>query len=256
MSQPRNRNHATRKTTHRSRWPLRLAVLIFVIGAVLAGQVYWQDNLAVFNENLSVMYGDKFTIKQINVSGNNQLAGEEVIGVSHLQLGQNLLSLDVNMVREALEQNGWVESAAVSRVYPYTVNITIEEAIPQALWWNNDGFYLIARSGRIIKQIPDPLGKPPYMLIFGAEAPSKYSKMYQELFNHAIFPQVVAMSNIRGRRWDIYLEDGTLIKLPEINVGKALNLLDKLHKNGIMKSRGVRELDMRLSPEKIFVKNK
>lgn len=250
------KNRNTRTSTVHKKWLLRLAVLISIIGAISTSQFYWVENLPTVNDVINNAYGRNLTIKQINIVGNNQLSSDHIIELSGLHLGDNLFDLDVNNARSLLEQNGWIESASVSRVYPSTVNISIVEEIPQALWWNKELFYLVASSGRTIQQVSAPTNKPEHILIFGAEAPTRYAKLYQDLFNLSISSEIIALSSIRGRRWDIYLNDATLIKLPEINVDKALIVLDKLHKNGILKNNDLRELDLRLSPEKIFVKRK
>ncbi len=243
------------KKSKSNRWFIRISAVFTIVAAIFAGQAYWESSLGYIYEAISSEYGDKFSVKQINVAGNVKLTAEEIIKLSNIHLGENLISVDVNHSRSLLESNGWIESASVSRVYPYTVNIAVEESSPHAIWYNN-GFYLIGKGGKVIEQIPEPEQRPKYILVFGAEAASNYSKIYQQLFNSEVFPNVVALSNVRGRRWDIYLEDAILVKLPEINVDKALILLDNLQKNGIIKNNNVKELDMRLSPEKIFVKKK
>lgn len=199
---------------------------------------------------------ESISIKQINVSGNSKLSSEEIIKSSSIQLGESIVKADVIKAKEYLEEKGWIESASVYRVYPYTINIVIQEASPAAIWWDGQNFHLIGKNGKLIEKIPEPNERPKYILLFGSGAPSSYNKTYKQLFNTEIFNSVVAASNISGRRWDIYLDGAVLIKLPEINVEKALILLDNLHKNGIIEANGLKELDMRLSPEKIFVKKK
>lgn len=244
-----------------NRKPLYLTILkLFLVVALLSFAFSYKGEFLEILDNVyestASRYLEKLTVKQINVTGHSKLSSEDIIKISAIHLGEATLKADVVKAKEYLEGQGWIESASVSRVYPYTINIAIQEESPVAIWWDGQGFNLIGKNGKIIEKIPDPVERPKHILLFGSAAPSSYNKIYKQIFNTEIFNSVVAASNIAGRRWDIYLDGAILIKLPEINVDRALILLDNLHKNGIIEANGLKELDMRLSPEKIFVKKK
>jgi hypothetical protein len=149
-----------------------------------------------------------------------------------------------------------IESVSVGKIFPSTVKVIIEESIPQAIWFNNEKFYLIGRTGKVISNISENPISNEYILVFGDDAPQLYANIYYKLREHSLAKNLLALSSLQGRRWDLYLKDGLLIKLPEVDVEKALIILDKLNKNGMIINGGIDELDLRLLPEKIFVKRK
>jgi cell division protein FtsQ len=59
--------------------------------------------------------------------------------------------------------------------------------------------------------------------------------------------KVKAYVRISGRRWDLHLNNGIIIKLPEVNVAKALHLLSRLDAEQQVMSRDIAAIDLRLS---------
>jgi cell division septal protein FtsQ len=198
----------------------------------------------------------RFKVEQIEVIGSKVLSENDVIDSSGIELKTSMFDVDVNMVRQKLESNPWIESVSVGKIFPSTVKVIIEESIPQAIWFNNEKFYLIGRTGKVISNISENPISNEYILVFGDDAPQLYANIYYKLREHSLAKNLLALSSLQGRRWDLYLKDGLLIKLPEVDVEKALIILDKLNKNGMIINGGIDELDLRLLPEKIFVKRK
>ena len=55
-------------------------------------------------------------------------------------------------VRERLMELPWVADAAVKRIFPDTVAITVIEKLPFALWKNGKHISVVERSGHLITQ--------------------------------------------------------------------------------------------------------
>lgn len=51
---------------------------------------------------------------------------------------------------------------------------------------------------------------------------------------------------VAGRRWDLYLDNGVIIKLPEDNIDGALARLTKLEKDQSLLQRDIAAVDLRL----------
>ncbi|WP_198647589.1 cell division protein FtsQ/DivIB, partial [Agrobacterium pusense] len=56
-----------------------------------------------------------------------------------------------------------------------------------------------------------------------------------------------AYVRIAGRRWDLHLDNGIVVKLPEENLPQALQLLARLDLEEKVLSRDVAAVDLRLS---------
>ena len=62
------------------------------------------------------------------------------------------------------------------------------------------------------------------------------------------------MRFIGQRRWDLVLNNSIILKLPETNELEAIKLFERLiNSYELIKDNSV--VDMRLAPEKVFIKN-
>lgn len=74
---------------------------------------------------------DYFLISNIDISGNNNVTNEEILAASGVAVGQNNISVAIEDVEAALEQNPWLERVSVKRVLPDTLEIVVQERAPK-----------------------------------------------------------------------------------------------------------------------------
>ena len=94
-----------------------------------------------------------FQIKHINVIGssNKQL----IIGLSELN-HKNLLWLDSQTInKDIIDKNSFIKSLNISKQYPNTLVITIEEQEPIASLKSSQGYFILSSDGRILKKNKD-----------------------------------------------------------------------------------------------------
>lgn len=100
----------------------------------------------------AVIQWDYFSTHTIHVFGQKRLTKAKILAQADIQPGDNLLALNLHMVRERLLANPWVESASISREIPGTLEIRITEQ--QALARLDLGRqFLINERGRIFKEV-------------------------------------------------------------------------------------------------------
>jgi len=68
-----------------------------------------------------------FNIKAIEVSGNKKLSNEKIISLSSLELYSHILKFNKSKIVEKIKENAYIEKAKVTRIYPNTVSIEVEE---------------------------------------------------------------------------------------------------------------------------------
>lgn len=90
-------------------------------------------------------------IKTINVSGANRVGRDEVVELSGLKEGRNILSFKAGQVADAIKANQWIESVEVGRRYLTAVDIEIKERVPAVLV-RLDSMYLADASGAVFKK--------------------------------------------------------------------------------------------------------
>ena len=96
---------------------------------------------------------DYFTIRDMQVAGNNRMSREDVLAQAELQPGQNLLAVNMESVETQLLKNPWIESAQVTRVLPGTLKVRVVEREPSYLVQFEDRLCYADGEGRIIDTV-------------------------------------------------------------------------------------------------------
>lgn len=144
---PRKRNRR-----HREPFRVRAGRVFKGVGKVLAIVLplpaigycgWWVYGQATASEYLS--------IKGIAVSGVERVAREDVVELSGIKEGQNILSFSEDAVIANLKANPWIESAEVGRNFPDTVEIIVRERAPVVLV-KLEALYLMDSQGVIFKR--------------------------------------------------------------------------------------------------------
>ncbi len=91
-----------------------------------------------------------FKLKNIDISSTKRLNRDEILGLSGIEPGKDLLRLDLKLMGEHLLQNPWVESVRINRYFPDGITIAIKEREPLAIV--NMGFiYYMDKNGIVFK---------------------------------------------------------------------------------------------------------
>jgi len=163
--------------------------------------------------------------------------------------------VDVDAIRQRLLGYGWVKDARVSRRLPDTLTIDIVERQPAALWQYRDRLALIDADGVVIDRV-SVTQMPDLPLLIGPGA-NLHERGLNLLMDAAptLKPQLVSATWVGGRRWDLALQTGETIALPEgAEAAKsALAKFADLDKSTGLLGRGLLRFDLRL-PGKMIVR--
>jgi cell division septal protein FtsQ len=91
-------------------------------------------------------------VSHINVRDNSRLSTEEVVALVDGLKGHNILTLDLAALRRRLLKSSWIEDAAVRRILPSTVEVTIVERRPLGISRIGERLYLIDAAGVVIDE--------------------------------------------------------------------------------------------------------
>lgn len=188
-----------------------------------------------------------FAIEDVKVSGNVQTSEIDIFQLLGLDGATSLIALDVNAARKKLTELPWVEDVDVRKIYPRTIEVRLKEREAFGIWQHGTELSLIEKSGSVIAPLRDNkfAGLP---LFVGRDAETGAAGFVDQLADWPeIRNRVRAYVRIAGRRWDLHLDNGIVVKLPEANVPKALHLLSRLDAEQKVLSRDVAAVDLRLS---------
>jgi cell division protein FtsQ len=196
-----------------------------------------------------------FTVKRVDVVGIHHMDSAPVYRIALDQQSMAMPLVDVDDIRQQLLKFGWVKDARVSRRLPDTLVVDIVERQPAALWQGPEQLALIDSDGIVIDRVP-VTQMPDLPLLIGPGA-NLHERDLNDLLDAAptLKPQLVSASWIGGRRWDIALQTGETIALPEGHdaAKKALGKFADLDKSTGLLGRGLLRFDLRL-PGKMVVR--
>jgi cell division protein FtsQ len=213
-----------------------LAGVAGAIVLLLAGAgVFWAGGyFGVFAEQANKIISETaiksgFEVKRVTLKGRSQADPTEIEGALGPILGGSILHLDLDAARARVEELGWVRSAAVSRLLPDTVHVSIREREPAAVWQISGALHLIDEDGAVIREI----GAYEYSalpLIVGAGAPDAAAGILKALAAHPeIKAMISALIRVGERRWNMRLRNGIDVKLPDAGFDDAIGALAILH---------------------------
>ena len=235
-----------------------VAATIQIIGGALAyGAVRGQHVAAVidwFKEARDVAANSAgFRIAAISLSGQKEVSREEILTTAGVTGDASLLFLDADTARARLMANPWIADAAVLKLYPDRLQISITERQAFALWQKDGHVNVIAADGTVLEPyVEDRYLGLPLVVGHGAERQAKDFLAFLDRYPD-IRAVLRASIMVAERRWNLRLNNGIDVKLPESNVGGALDRLVALDRDKKLLSRDITMIDMRL-PDRVTVR--
>lgn len=187
-----------------------------------------------------------FAVEDVRVSGNSETSEIDILEKLGLDGSTSLVALDVKTAREKLAELPWVEDVEVRKIYPKAVEVKLKERKAYAIWQHGQELSLIEKNGSVIAPLQDNKFTD-LPLVVGRDAETAAAKFDVDF---AAWPgirdQVKAYVRIAGRRWDLHMKNGVLVRLPETGVEQALLLLTRMETEQNLLERDIAAVDLRL----------
>ena len=227
-------------------------IVLAVVAALFAGGTVGRTVHAVNDATASTIEDAGFGISQVHIVGNARTPGEQVAAALGFQPGQSIFDADIQTARLKLKKLDWVAEADVRRRYPDDIYVRIVEKLPFALWQAGDGkLWVVERDGGLITTdgIEQFHGLP---LLAGAGGASAADIVDAVAAHRAVSARIRAYRRMSERRWDLILDDGVVVQLPETGWQRELDTLEQLIIDKGILERDVAVIDLR-SPERYFL---
>ncbi|WP_455481613.1 cell division protein FtsQ/DivIB [Bartonella sp. B35(2025)] len=188
-----------------------------------------------------------FVITDVDMSGNKRIVKQEILRILGLDVSPSILDFDVDKARSILEQQAWIQSANVQKIYPNRVRITLVEREPYAVWQHDGMMDIIDSTGSVIVPFQRGLVRNlPFIIGHGAQNTAKAFIQalsgYPQFYDH-----IRAYIRVGDRRWDLILDNGVRVMLPENDAFERLTFLIKTGAVQDLFSRDILSIDLRLS---------
>jgi cell division protein FtsQ len=194
-----------------------------------------------------------FRIAAISLSGAKEVSREEILTIAGVTGRASLLFLDAETARTRLLANPWIADAAELKLYPDRLQITITERQAFALWQKDGRVSVIAADGTVLEPFVEDryLGLP---LVVGRGAERRVKDFLAIIDRYPDIRSVLHASVlVAERRWNLRLDNGIDVRLPEDDVERALDRLVALDREKRLLSRDITAIDLRL-PDRVTVR--
>jgi len=160
-----------------------------------------------------------------------------------------MLAFDVQAAHERIVALPFVDEVTIAKIYPNRLHVTIKERHPLALWQHQGRLDVIDAQGAVI--VPynaDVAGIGANLPLLVGRGANERGAQILELtakFDH-FKPRIRAYRRVADRRWDIVLDNGVEIKLPEHDFETRLAQMITLDSAQDLLARDVLTIDLRL----------
>lgn len=188
----------------------------------------------------------EFLVNLISVEGASQVLAEAVRVSLALKLPVSSFALDLQAIRARVESFDAVARAEI-RIQPGGVlQVLVTERLPALVWRAPDGVYLIDAEGYRVAGISARSLRGDLPLIAGEGADRAASEALS-LVRAAgpLVPRLRGLVRMGERRWDLVLDRGQRIMLPEQNAVRALERLIARDQAETILARDITAVDLR-----------
>lgn len=186
-----------------------------------------------------------YVVRAVDVAGNREITPAEIAQIIGATPGRGLIEIDPAEARAAIESMTRVESASVVRLWPNRISVIINERAPFALWQNDGVHYVIDRRGIVLdgENPADHAGLP---RLVGAGANEAADEMVNVLARQPELASLVTHAvRVGERRWNLRLQSGSDILLPETGLASAVALIAALHADQRVLDLDAQSFDLR-----------
>ena len=235
----------------------RTAVMCFILAAVLYGLgiggyfTRSADFAAKKVSTLVVRAG--FAVNRVTIEGQDRTSNAEIITALGIDRDTSTLAFNTTAAKERLEKLPLVRSAEVMRLLPSQLHVVIKERVPYAVWQHKSTLYLVDHDGTVIDTLKVRT-YPGLPLVVGDGAAKHARDLLDELARWPrVKSKVQAAVRVADRRWNLKLQNGLEIRLPESDMARALKKVDELDRSNKVLSGDAIEVDLRL-PDRITIR--
>lgn len=245
------------KTRHnRLQFLLKWAKRAFIGSAVLiavgwAGAWFFlseadtKTSLWVRDQILTTTADMGFVVEDVLVEGLENTDPDILKAVINIERGDPLFSLNPRDAKDLIEKISWVRSARVERRFPNTVYIEVQERVPLAFWQRNEKLNLLDERGEVITS--ERLSRfKDLMIVIGDDAPIHAPALIESLKSQpSLFDVAKSATWVGKRRWNLTLEPGIEVKLPEEQAAAAIERLAEAEAEDKILQKDIKGIDLR-----------
>jgi cell division protein FtsQ len=227
--------------------------VVAIMGIIAGGHV--PKMAADFQDSVYAFFAEGgLRVQRVEIAGAALLPDDHVKQLTGLVEGEtSIFAADPHEIRAKLMAEPYIAEAQVRRVWPDRIEILIVERRPVALWQSEGTVRVVDHAG-VPFAAHDPSRFQNLLLVVGAGAAPQASQLIATLSKQpGLRPHVKSAVFVGQRRWNLRLDNGVEVRLPEEGADAALAELAKLDRNQQILARDLDVIDLRF-PDKLIVR--
>lgn len=225
-------------------WLGKKAAISLLSATVLYGLIIGGHADAMVGEITSFV---GLKVDEVKITGQIETSESEIIRALDLQSHASMVLFNASSARERIQSMPWIEEVTVRKTYPGSVEVAIKERQPFALWQSGHIVSIIDPDGHIITGLNDSKFAS-LVLLVGEGADTSGPAFMETLSKYKIVEsRVRAAVLVAGRRWNLVLENGIEVKLPEADAEKALSQLADMEAREELLDKDIQSVDLRIA---------
>jgi cell division septal protein FtsQ len=208
-----------------------------IFGTSLIIILFWKGEESV--EFIKKFYRNNIEqtlVRNISVCNNIEVKGNDNLDYKKLRDNIDIFcndkNYDLEILKNSIMEDPWVKDIYLKKIMPDKFKIEIVEYYPFAIFFDGKKHNLVDQFGNIINVNDKELRNFKYLLVAGGNGfKEEINSFFNLLSVHDdITKNLQKIERIGGRRWNLTLKNGLLIKLPEEdeNIFEVWNILEKI----------------------------
>ncbi|MDO6586100.1 cell division protein FtsQ/DivIB [Salipiger sp. 1_MG-2023] len=189
----------------------------------------------------------EFRVNLMAIDGASITVAEDIREVLTLDFPISSFDLDLDTMREQITGLDAVQSASLRIRSGGVLQVDVVERVPVVLWRSGAGLELLDKTGVHVGPVESRADYPGLPVIAGVGADAHVSEAVALV--RAASPLAARLRGLErmgGRRWDVVLDRGQRILLPEDNAVQALERAIAMDQAVDMLGRDIAAVDLRL----------
>ena len=243
---------------------LRIFISCVIISGVLSalGLVSYREFSVLLEKvvhhwqsyNSELITRSNMQLRDIEIDGCNVLDRNVVKMVIGCSNGIALEEIDIHEIHEKLIELEWIKHVEIQKVFPNKLKIKISEHNIVGVWLDDyKKRYAVLEDGGLISAPENMVYEG--IISYGIGAYKKLGSFLRLLSSEEkLFMKVKEVERVGERRWNVILNNGIRVKMPEDREMEAWQYISYMNDKDLL-NLGPQVIDMRLK-DKIFLKNR
>ncbi|NDV01392.1 cell division protein FtsQ/DivIB [Pseudoroseicyclus tamaricis] len=230
---------------------LRVILPVFALFLISAAYVADDENWAAIEARYTAVVQSfqerpEFMVTGVDIRGADIALAAAINGLLPFEFPVTSFAIDLGGLKEEITALTAVKEARLRVQTGGTLRVDVTQRRPVAIWRHVDGLRLVDADGVLTGMVPNRTDRPDLPLIAGDGArESTVEAMALFAAAEPIMPRVRGLVRMGERRWDLVLDRGQRILLPEEGAVPALERVLALHEAQRMLDLDIVVVDMR-----------